>query len=360
MSHDLLLVGAGHTHLHVLTRASLLRDAGYRVRLLAPADFHYSGVASATAAGALPRHVGAIDVAALARTHGVEHVVARLVDLDLGGRRATASTGEVLDYDVVSLNLGSVVAERGLDVHPDVVRVKPLEGLAVLDARLRAGPAGGSVVSVVGAGATGLELAAHLATRHDVARVRLVESGPVAGAGLPDRARRRLLRLLAARGVELHVGWPVTTVGDRAVRSGDGRVLEHDVALLATGLVAPPLVTDLGLGDERGVPVRATLQHRDRDEVLAVGDCARFLPAPLARVGVHGVRQAPVLVEGLLALRRGTDLPPYEPRREALAVLDLGGGTALAVRGRWWLWGPLALRLKRGLDRRWLRRYTNG
>lgn len=358
MRHELLLVGAGHTHLHVLTAAARLRAAGYRVRLLAPADFHYSGVASATAAGALPPDVGRIDVAALARAHGVEHVVARLVDLDLVARRATASTGEVLDYDVVSLNLGSVVAGRGLDVDPAVVRVKPLEGLGVLDARLRSGPSGGSVVTVVGAGATGLELAAHLATHPDVTRVRLVESGPVAGADLPPRARRRLLRLLAARCVEVHVDCPVTAVEAGKVRASNGRVLGHDVALLATGLVAPPLVAALGLGDESGVPVRATLQHRDHDEVFAVGDCARFLPSPLLRVGVHGVRQAPVLVEGLLALRRDVDLPSYEPRRQVLAVLDLGGGTALAVRGRWWLWGPVALWLKRALDRRWLRRYT--
>ncbi len=354
---DLLLVGAGHTHLHVVTRAAQLRDAGFRVRLLAPSTFRYSGVASATAAGSLPSGAGTIDVSALTRTHGVEHVEATLVGLDLGSRRATTSTGEVLAYDVLSLNLGSVVASHAMDVHPDVVRVKPLADLAVLDTRLRAVPGRRAVVTVVGGGTTGLEMAAHLATRADVALVRIIESGPHLGADLPAGARRRLLRVLRERGVEVHVGRSVREIGALRVTCADGSTLEHDVALLATGLVAPPLLAELGLGSPAGVPVRATLQHRDHDEVYALGDCAHFLPSPLPRVGVHGVRQAPVLVDSLLARRQGADLPVYEPQRHALAVLDLGGGVALAVRGRWWLYGAPALRLKRWLDRRWLRLY---
>lgn len=355
---DLLLVGAGHTHLDVVTRAAELRRAGYRVRLLAPATFHYSGVASATAAGSLPAGSGTVDVAALACAHGVEHVVATLQDLDPGGRRATTSTGVVLAYDVLSLNVGSVVASHGMDVDPDVVRVKPLADLAVLDARLRRAGGPGSVVTVVGAGATGLEMAAHLSTRDDVALVRIVESGPHVGADLPPGARRRLLRLLADRAVEVHVGRRVAAVGAARLRCEDGLVLDHDVALLATGLVAPPVLARLGLGDDDGVPVRATLQHVDHDDVYAVGDCAHFLPARLPRIGVHGVRQAPVLVRSLVARLGDADLPVYVPQRQALAVLDLGDGVALAVRGRWWVHGAAALRLKRWLDRRWLRRYT--
>ena len=359
-SADLLLVGGGHTHLHVVTRAAELRAAGYRVRLLAPATFTYSGVASATAAGSMPAAVGTVDVSALTRAHGVEHVEATLVGLDLETRRATTSTGAVLPYDVLSLNLGSVVAPHEMDIDPVVVRVKPLADLVALDGRLRSVPGQRAVVTVVGGGATGLEMAAHLSRRDDVALVRIVESGPRLGPDLPAGARRRLLRLLAERGVELHVGRCVAAIEATRLRCEDGSVLEHDVALLATGLVAPPLVAGLGLGSDAGVPVRATLQHRERDEVYAVGDCAQFLPSPLPRVGVHGVRQAPVLVDSLLARRAGTQLPVYEPQRHALAVLDLGGGVALAVRGRWWFYGVPALRLKRWLDRRWLRRYTAG
>ena len=360
---DLLLVGAGHAHLHLIARADDLREAGYAVRLLAPAAFRYSGVASATAAGDLPPSTGEVDVAALAARHGVEHVVGTLATLDLRARRAGTDAGRPLSYDVLCLNLGSVVAPHGIDVGPGVLRVKPLDDLVALAARLhevadRDGR--GAVVDVVGGGSTGLELAAHLAVRPDVALVRLVEGGGAIGADLPPRAARRLGRLLAARGVEVRTGTAVRQLTREETVLADGRRLTHDVALLATGLRAPDLLAATGLGDERGVPVRATLQHRDHDEVLAAGDCARFLPGPLPRVGVHGVRQGPVLLAGLLARARGEPLPRYEPPRRALAVLDLGDGDALAVRGRWWWHGRLALRLKRRIDARWLRRYQGG
>lgn len=354
---DLLLVGAGHAHLHVVQRAAQLVAAGYRVHLLAPRFFDYSGVASATAAGSLPRDVGRIDVRALAGTSGVQFHEDTLTSVRPDERVAVTSTGRRIAYDVLSLNIGSVVASAGLEPPETVLRVKPLSGLADLDSRIRAAGSPGATVTVVGGGASGLELAAHLSTRSDVARVHVVESASVIGADLPAGARRRIARLLAARAVAVHAGCVVRDLAERHVVCGDGVALSHDVALLATGLVAPPLLAELGLGDESGVPVRGTLQHVDRDEIYAVGDCARFLPGPLPRIGVHGVRQGPVLHRSLLARARGGQLPVYEPQDRALSILDLGDGVGLAVRGRWWWYGIGPLRLKRYIDRRWLRTY---
>lgn len=354
---DLVLVGAGHAHLYVLKHAGELAAAGYRVQLLAPRYFDYSGVASARAAGVLAGDAGRIDVRALAGMSGVEFHEGTLVGLDAQAQIAVTSDGAQLAYDVLSLNIGSVVAPVGVDVHPSVVRVKPLSGLSDLDARIRAAQHPGATVTVVGGGASGLELAAHLAVRRDVVQVRLLESGPVIGSGLPKGARRRVVRLLAARDVVVRVGFVARQIGEREVICGDDTTLPHDLALLAAGLTGPPLLAELGLGDARGVPVRETLQHVDRDEVYAVGDCAHFLPAPLPRIGVHGVRQGPVLLRSLLARVRGEPLPAYEPQRRALSILDLGDGVGLAVLGRWWWFGAGALRLKRYIDRRWLQTY---
>ena len=137
----------------------------------------------------------------------------------------------------------------------------------------------------------------------------------------------------------------------------DGTRLPHDIGGHRHGTCArhhwPPgrrwAVRD-------GFPVRATLQHRDHDDVYAAGDCADFLPATLPRIGVHGVRQGPVLLAALEARASGAPAPVYRPQRRALSILDLGGGTALAVRGRWWWLGRSSLVLKRRIDRRWLRR----
>ncbi len=354
----LLLVGAGHTHLYVVKHAAALVDAGYWVGLLSPRTFHYSGVASAAAAGELPAEIGQIDVAALARSSGVEHHEGVLADVDLEQRVAVADDGTELLYDVISFNIGSVVAPPRGTVEDGVLRVKPLRVLADLPDRLE-DPAlrGAARVTIVGGGPSGLELAGHLSIRRDVAHVRLMEAGPGLGPDLPARAGRRLERLLVSRGVEVRTGCAIAYLGEQFVRCADGTELSHDIVILATGLAAPPLVTELGLGDRHGIPVRATLQHADHDNLYAVGDCACFLPRPLPRVGVHGVRQGPVLHASLMARIAGDTLPTYEPQARVLAILDLGAGIGLAARGRRWWQGRAALWLKRWIDRRWLHRY---
>ncbi len=386
----LLLVGAGHTHLHLLSNARDLHNAGYAVTLLAPREFRYSGVASGSATGGLPIDAGAIDVGALTGdggpAQGVHHHAGRLADLDLTGHRALTHDGTWLIFDVVSLNIGSVADRRDIEATDDVwandvVTVKPLEQLRDLSSRIAsaANCAGSPVrVTLIGGGPTAAELAGNLSSGHGVEgspplQVTVIEASETVMGDLPTRARRRLLALLRRRGVRVLTGHPVRCIehghvvlaGDAAVDGtvvvdGDA-VVEHDVVVLATGLVSPPLLADVGLSDHGsaidGIPVRPTLQHRDHDDVYAVGDCAHFTPQPLAKIGVYGVRQGPVLLASLLARSAGEPLPEFEPQRHALQVLDLGDGLGLATRGRWWWLGRAALRLKRRVDRRWLAHY---
>lgn len=352
----LLLVGAGHAHLHLVDHAADLAPC-YDLTLVAPRWFHYSGTASAVATGDLPPSAGRIDVADLARRRAVRHLEDRVLDLDVAASTARTGDGSELGFDLVSLNLGSVVDPTLLPGHADgsggtratVVGVKPLPDLAVLR------EAAGRRVTIVGAGFSGVELAAHAAAVGAV--VTLVG---VLTPDLPAGARRRLHQVLAARGVEVREHEEVRRVEvDRVhVHTAEGDEIPHDLAVLATGLVAPPEVARWGLGDGRGVPVTGTLTHPDHDHVLAAGDCAHFLPQPLSHLGVHGVRQGPVLLAGLLARAADREPPTYEPPPHPLSVLDLGRGRGLAVRGRSWWEGRAALLLKRRIDRRWLARYA--
>lgn len=355
----LLLVGAGHAHLHLLRHASRLDAAGYRTTLVAPARFDYSGTASGIAAGGRDPAEGGIDVAALVRHLPVDHRKGVVTALDPVTRTATTDGGSLLEWDVASFNIGSVASVPATSAASEaVIGVKPLSDLTVLRERLANPPAGrGHHITVVGAGASGIELAAHLAARSDTDLVHLLERGPHVGGFLPRRAALRLLALLDARGVRILTGADPERIDEDAVVLRDGTRLPHDTVVVATGLAPPPLATRSPLGGPYGFPVRATLQHRDHDDVYAAGDCADFLPGPLPRIGVHGVRQGPVLLAALEARTSGTPAPVYRPQKQALSILDLGSGAALAVRGRWWWLGRSSRALKRRIDRRWLSLY---
>jgi NADH dehydrogenase FAD-containing subunit len=72
---------------------------------------------------------------------------------------------------------------------------------------------------------------------------------------------------------------------------------------------------------------------------------------------VFAVRQAPVLVDNLLAMHTGTPLRAFEPQVSFVTAVDLGGGDAVLIRGERWIAGRGALLAKRALDEWFLRRH---
>lgn len=64
----------------------------------------------------------------------------------------------------------------------------------------------------------------------------------------------------------------------------------------------------------RVIAARRTALRSPADvRIFAVGDCARFLPSPLPRIGVFGVRQAPSLLQNHVAALAGAQHTEYHP-----------------------------------------------
>lgn len=359
----LVLVGAGHAHLHLVRQADWLRAAGLAVTLIAPPRFHYSGLASGVLSGALPVEAAGIDVAALAAEFGVRHRPHSVTGIDRTGRVLTVAGGAPEPFDLLCLNIGSVASDPGgLASHAGVWPVKPLANLFTLRARLegesaRGGPVPGMVIA--GGGQSALEIAASLCGLFETAgrRPDVTVVAPTLGGGLPAAARDRLLASLRARGVVFRTG---AVVGREAgaCRLADGAILSCDHLVLAAGLMAPSLIDDLALPvDVDGrLRVQTTLQSLGDPAIFAAGDCAVIADAPRPAVGVFGVRAAPVLLDNLVAMGRSQTLRSYRPQRRWLSIMDLGNGSGFAAWGRFWWLGRLPLRLKRRLDLGFVRR----
>ncbi|MGH8239282.1 MAG: FAD-dependent oxidoreductase [Steroidobacteraceae bacterium] len=337
----LILLGAGHAHLLLTERLDLLRGAGIDPLLIAPRWFDYSGLATGVLSGALPPGANRIDVAELASRCGLAFVVGFATAIDRAARIVTLADGSRHGFDLLSLNIGSVVWP-GI-AGSDVRAVKPLDGLTTLRTHIETRLEFPRVL-IVGAGLSGTEVAAALlglAERIGVVP-RVTLAGRTAGAG---HAWRSLQASLQQRGLTLH--------------PGNAPLPEHDLLVAATGLRAPPLIRESGLATDRdgGASVAATLQSVIDPAIFAVGDCAAFQPRALPRQGVFGVRQAPVLARNLAAAARGQTLECYRPQRRWLAIMDLGDETGFAT------WGGLAwrsramLRWKRHLDMAFVRRF---
>lgn len=353
----LVLVGAGHAHLHLLAQAGALRRAGLHLTLVAPPLFHYSGLATGVLSGALPEAAAEIDIASLAAAQQVEHRPTTVSGVDLAAGRLDLSDGGSQSYDLVSFNVGSRVADpRGLGQAAEVWPVKPLSRLFELKDRLKVilrDEGRAPSVVVAGGGQTGFEIAAAVAglcARHGQrAKVTVVSRGTPEWA--PQGALASLRRYLRARGVGLVEGEVVDRTPGRCALS-DGGALDCEMLVLAGGLTAPPIIAELGLPTDMAgrLCVSAALHPPSAPTVFAAGDCAVVATSPRPPAGVFGVRAAPVLKANLMALARGGRLQAYEPQKRWLSIMDLGDGSGLALRGGLWWRGRSALWLKRRLD----------
>jgi NADH dehydrogenase len=145
-------------------------------------------------------------------------------------------------------------------------------------------------VAIVGAGATGTELAAelHKATRALVSfgldridpdrhvRLHLIEAAPRILPALPERISGAAFRMLQELDVAVHTNARVAEVLPRAVRLADGNLIEAEMVVWAAGVKAPPFLREVGLqvNHLNQILVQPTLQSFDDPRIFAIGDCA--------------------------------------------------------------------------------------
>jgi len=146
-------------------------------------------------------------------------------------------------------------------------------------------------LAIIGAGATGVELAAelHRTTREVVAyglnridpdrdiRLNLIEAADRVLPALPPRLSQATADLLRELGVVVHTAARVAAVLPDGVKLADGRVIPAELVVWAAGVKAPDFLNGLaGLETNRlnQLVVKPTLQTTLDENVFALGDCA--------------------------------------------------------------------------------------
>ncbi|WP_199269503.1 selenide, water dikinase SelD [Cobetia sp. L2A1] len=386
---DIVLVGGGHSHVGVLMRFAMHPEPGVCLTVICrDTDTPYSGMLPGYVAGHYTFDDVHIDLRRLCQFAGARFYRDHVIDIDRQDRRVLCANRPPVNYDVLSINIGSTPRLDHIEGigNPEahdapVVAVKPIstfqERWIRLLARARAATSPLDIV-LVGGGAGGVELLLAI-------QQRLVNEMP---AGLAPRLTlitrgKRLLPThtqavgdaladtLAARGITVHFGEEITAVEthtetqQRQLISASGAAYRADEAIWVTRAGGARWLsrTGLSLDDDGFLKVRDTLQTLDDDAIFAAGDIAHQVNHPREKAGVFAVRQSRPLADNLRRAVRGEPLKDYLPQPRWLALISTGDRNAIASRGslglvsprlRPWLW-----RWKDHIDRQFMTRFND-
>ena len=377
-AHRIVIVGGGAAGLELATRLGdrFGRRSQATVTLVDSVRTHlWKPLLHAVAAGSLNPSEYEVDYLAQAHRHGFRYWFGEMIGLDrLRKEVHLAATfdedgGQItpprsVGYDTLVIAIGSVTNDFGtpgaadhavpLETPRDAARFNRRLVNACLRAQTQDGPVrpGQLCVAVVGAGATGTELAAelHHTIRAVVAhgfdridperdiRIVLIEAGERVLPGLPARISAATHRLLDKMGVDVCIGARVTEVMAEGLRLADGSLIASELVVWAAGVKAPAMLCRLdGLEVNRinQLVVEPTLQATRDPNVFAIGDCAACprpdTPGAVPPRAQAAHQQATHMVRQIKLRLRGRPLLPFLYR-------DFGSLVSL---GRWSTVGSL-------------------
>jgi len=315
--HEIVIVGGGAGGLELATRLGdkLGRRGKARVTLVERARTHlWKPLLHEVAAGSLDLDEHDLDYLAQARWHHFRYQLGSMDGLDRA--RRVVSVAPTLDeegrvliprreirYDTLVIAVGSTTndfntpgaAEHAisLDTPGEAERFHRRLVNACIRANAQSEPLRPEQlnVAIIGAGATGVELAAelHKTTRELVAygfdkidperdvKLTIVEAAPRILPVLPERLSRATAELLRNLKVEILTNERVTEVTRDGVITASGRRIAAELTVWAAGVKAPDFLKDLG-GLETNrlnqLVVKQTLETTRDADIFGLGDCA--------------------------------------------------------------------------------------
>ncbi|MFT5564556.1 MAG: NADH dehydrogenase [Myxococcota bacterium] len=288
---EVLILGAGYAGVHAARTA---RRAGATVTVVDPTGQHdLAPRLAAVAAGRRPAGdawapLDALVDATLVRARAVA------IDIDIDIPTVSLDDGRVLHAGAIVVTVGA-----GPKL-PPVPGLDPTTAWSLRNAadalRLRTALPEADRLVVVGAGSTGVQLAAETASQHPHIDVHLVEAGDRVLGQFDAPLGRGAARVLRDRGVTVHLATSVDRADGDGVILSDGTRLDG-VVVWATGVAADghALLPDAPTSDGRLLVDRAL---RVGGRVLAAGDIAahrdllgRVTP-PSAQIALQAGRAA--------------------------------------------------------------------
>lgn len=345
----LILLGAGHAHVHFLSILARGGLEGVEITLVAPYPRQlYSGMVPGFVAGHYKLDDCVIPLEPLLKDGVIRWLRHSAVAIDADARNITLEDGSVHGFDWLSVNTGPVQNRNQIEQTMPGVRehglfVRPIESFGALWPQVvELAQSRALRLAVLGGEAAGIELAMAIRQRLPKSSVTLLTGDVEVAANDPLPVQQQVTRALKRRNITVLVDRAVGITATEVMLASGAR-LACDAPLIATEAQAPAWFESSGLALDAGgsIAVDAFQRSTSHPHVFAAGDV--------------GSRVA--LAKNLVAVVTGAPLVPHQPPKNSLNLLSCGDQRAIAswgsfsVEGRWVWW------LKDWIDRGFIKRY---
>lgn len=356
--HRITIVGGGAGGLELAVRLGkkLGRKQKAVITLVDASRTHlWKPLLHQVAAGTLDSHADEREYFALARSNHFQFRLGRMDGLNRDKKEIYLAptldeNGEellprqALAYDTLVIALGSQTNDFGtpgarehcimLDSLPAAERFHQRLINCCLRAQSQTQDAGAGrfTVTIIGGGATGVELAAelHMTTKilssyglvnfhpEKELKIVIVDAAQRLLQVLPERLSSAVARELRTMGIEVHTNERVVQVSKEGVQMASGKFIPSGIVVWAAGIKAPEFLANLdGLETNRinQLVVNRQLQTTRDASIFALGDCAFCaqgegkLPVPPRAQAAH--QQAAMLAGSLVRKLAGKSMPEF-------------------------------------------------
>jgi len=309
----------------------------------------------------------------------INFVQAEISSIDVENKKVATRGGEIFDYDYLVIALGGQAADFGIPgVKEYAFQFKELEDALSLNQKIdeltkeiAAGQKNKPInpvvdfpiatespkefrkthyevkITVVGAGFTGIELAAELACcvkklskacgiKGRCERIILLEAGSKILPMVSDKERSFILKRLTRLGIEVMINAAAEEVGSDYIKLKTGKKIEADLVIWAAGIRLPDLLVQTfnpQLTERNKIKVGSGLEVIGLSGVFAVGDNTEFIDPktqkPVPALAYVAADQGKIAAQNIYRTLKHKNLKTYKPFY-GVWIAPVGGKYALA------------------------------
>ncbi len=364
--NHLVLVGAGHSNLHLVKNVSKLQKNGFRITLISPTDFYYNGVAPGVLSNFYPERFGKIDVQCHLDVEDSQYLKFDVKKVNVKDNKIYSHDNQSVHFDYLSINIGgSVPLEKIPGSEEFVFPIRPISKFWEFSAKLKQSIEEGSkkdfTIIIIGGGAAGVEITGNVwdlfNTKGVKSRIVLVTGGDSILTQFPIAAQKKVLNLFSKREIHVKLNSRVIKIQENLIVTESEEELSFDYCILASGVIPNTLDSQNSLLTTKmgELIVTSFLQCKNYSHIFATGDCSYFEDQPLWKSGYHAINQGPILLKNLIASTKGKKLHKYKPSKRIITALNLGDGIGLIIYGRFTLLSRFSLKVKDFIEKRYIK-----